>query len=174
MSGAARTAELAAQVADFFYLEADLLDERRFREWLDLLDDNLTYQVPIRRNVARNMLAETENTRAGEDALWFDEDKITLTKRVLQLETGEHWAEEPVSRVSHLVTNVRVVGGELPLVETSSRLLVYRNRVDTETDILVARRRDTLRITDAGPRIVHRHVLLEQSVLQPKNLTFFF
>jgi len=174
MSGAARTAELAAQVADFFYLEADLLDERRFREWLDLLDDNLTYQVPIRRNVARNMLAETENTRAGEGALWFDEDKITLTKRVLQLETGEHWAEEPVSRVSHLVTNVRVVGGELPLVETSSRLLVYRNRVDTETDILVARRHDTLRITDAGPRIVHRHVLLEQSVLQPKNLTFFF
>ena len=105
--------------------------------------------------------------------MWFDEDKITLTKRVLQLETGEHWAEEPVSRVSHLVTNVRVVGGELPLVETSSRIVVYRNRVDTETDILVGRRHDTLRMTDSGPRIVHRQVLLEQSVLQPKNLTFF-
>ena len=173
MNGPALTAELAAQVADFFYLEADLLDERRFREWLDLLDDDLTYQVPIRRNVARHMLAETENTRAGEGAMWFDEDKITLTKRVLQLETGEHWAEEPVSRVSHLVTNVRVVGGELPLVETSSRIVVYRNRVDTETDILVGRRHDTLRLTDSGPRIVHRQVLLEQSVLQPKNLTFF-
>jgi 3-phenylpropionate/cinnamic acid dioxygenase small subunit len=166
-------AELTAQIADFFYLEADLLDERRFREWLDLLDAELTYQVPIRRNVARHLLADKENTRAGKDALWFDEDKVTLTKRVLQLETGEHWAEEPVSRVSHLVTNVRVLGGELPLVKTSCRVLVYRNRVDTETDILVARRHDTLRMTDAGPRIVHRQVLLEQSVLQPKNLTFF-
>ena len=71
------------------------------------------------------------------------------------------------------MTNVRVIRHELPLVETSCRILVYRNRVDTETDILAGRRHDTLRMTDSGPRVLARTVLLEQSVLQPKNLTFF-
>jgi len=30
---------------------ADLLDGRKFREWLDLLADDLVYFMPIRRNV---------------------------------------------------------------------------------------------------------------------------
>lgn len=167
------TRELRLELEDFLYLEADLLDQRRFREWLDLLDDQLTYQVPLRRNVALDRLADTENSRAGHDILWFDEDKETLTKRVVQLETGEHWAEEPLSRVSHLVTNVRVIDVDGPRVQVSSRVLVYRNRVDDETDVLVGRRTDTVVDTSDGWRLVARQVLLEQSVLQPKNLTFF-
>ena len=41
---------LKADVEDFYYREADLLDERRFREWLDLLTDDIVYFMPIRRN----------------------------------------------------------------------------------------------------------------------------
>ena len=36
---------------DFLYSEADLLDERQFRDWLNLLADDITYFMPIRRNV---------------------------------------------------------------------------------------------------------------------------
>lgn len=165
--------DVRAEIEDFFYQEADLLDERRYDEWLELLADDLTYEVPVRRNVAFDRLAAHENTVAGRDVMWFDEDKATLAKRVLQLNTGEHWAEEPVSRVSHLVTNIRLVSVQLPLVSTTSRVLICRNRVDTETDIIVGRRRDTLIRRDGGWRLQHRQVLLEQSVLQAKNLTFF-
>ncbi len=99
---------LKADIEDFYYHEADLLDERRFREWLDLLADDITYFMPIRRNVKFGQQAARENTRQGEGISWFDEDKWTLTKRVDQILTGVHYAEEPLSRVTHMVSNVQI------------------------------------------------------------------
>ena len=42
---------LKADMEDFLYAEADLLDNRQFRDWLNLLADDITYFMPIRRNV---------------------------------------------------------------------------------------------------------------------------
>jgi hypothetical protein len=49
----ARTAHLLLthEIADFLYREAELLDERRYDEWLALLADDLRYWMPMRRNV---------------------------------------------------------------------------------------------------------------------------
>ena len=107
---------LAEEIADFLYREAELLDERRYREWLDLLADDIRYWMPMRRNVKFGE-DEREFTRADSDINWFDEGKDTLTRRVKQIETGIHWAEEPRSRLSHLVTNVQVQGAEPSLAE---------------------------------------------------------
>ncbi len=57
---------LQQEIEDFLYREADLLDQRQFREWLDLLADDLVYFMPIRRNVKFGQHAEKENTRQGE------------------------------------------------------------------------------------------------------------
>ena len=92
--------QLREEIEDFLYLEADLLDQRRFNEWLDLLAEDLVYFMPIRRNVKFGQHAERENTRQGEGISWFDEDKWTLGKRVEQILTGVHYAEEPLSRVT--------------------------------------------------------------------------
>ena len=73
---------LREQVESFFYLEADLLDERRFQECLDCLHEDLHYFMPMRRNVKFGQHDERENTRPGTDIGWFDEDKWTVTKRV--------------------------------------------------------------------------------------------
>jgi 3-phenylpropionate/cinnamic acid dioxygenase small subunit len=54
------------------------------------------------------------------------------------------------------------------------RFLVYRNRVETETDLLVGKREDLLRRTGSGWRIARRKVMFDQNVLLAKNLTFFF
>ena len=98
---------LRQEVADFLYREAELLDARRFRDWLDLLAEDIRYWMPMRRNVKFGE-DEREFTRAGSDVNWFDEGKETLDRRVKQIETGIHWAEEPRSRLSHLVTNVQL------------------------------------------------------------------
>ena len=175
---------LKADVEDFYYHEADLLDERRFREWLDLLAEDVTYFMPIRRNVKFGQQAARENTRQGEGISWFDEDKWTLTKRVDQILTGVHYAEEPLSRITHMVSNVQIkavrpaalrpeVDGVREL-DVSSRVLVYQNRVEYETYTFVGRRHDTLRLTDKGWKIARREILLEQSILLAKNLTTFF
>jgi 3-phenylpropionate/cinnamic acid dioxygenase small subunit len=164
---------MLAEVSDFLYREADLLDERRYQEWLDLLADDYQYAVPLRMNVMYGDVAEREDTRAGSEVCWFDEGKDTAELRVAQLATGKHWAEEPVSRVTHLVTNIRLESAELPEVDLSCRFVVYRNRVADETDFLVGRRRDRLRKTADGWRVVRRELLLDQSVLLAKNLSVF-
>lgn len=164
---------LQRSVEDFLYLEADLLDDRRFSEWLDLLHDDLEYAMPLRQNV-HSSEASREFTTPGRDVLWFDEDKDTLEKRVRQLQTGQHWAEEPYSRVSHLVTNVRIVEHSAEAVEVSSRFVVSRNRVDIESDTFIGRRRDVLVPVNSGFRLRKRLIVLDQSVLLAKNLTIFF
>ena len=169
---------LKQEIEDFLYREADLLDERHYDEWLALLADDVRYWMPMRRNVKVDDL-EREFTREGRDISWFDEGKETLTRRVRQIQTGIHWAEEPVSRISHMVSNIRVLEanpswGEPAELTVRCRFLVYRNRVETETDILVGKREDLLRRVGSDWRIARRKILLDQNVLLSKNLTIFF
>jgi 3-phenylpropionate/cinnamic acid dioxygenase small subunit len=166
------------EVEDFLYREAELLDERRYEAWLDLFTEDARYWMPMRRNVPADEL-EREFTRAGVDVNWFDEGKDTLARRVRQILTGVHWAEQPPSRICHMVSNVQIVGarpdGSSPTeVEVKSRFLIYRNRVETETDLLVGKREDVLLRVDGGWRIARRKIVLDQNVLLVKNLTFFF
>jgi 3-phenylpropionate/cinnamic acid dioxygenase small subunit len=169
---------LKQEVEDFLYREADLLDERRYEEWLDLFTEDAHYWMPLRRNVPRDT-PEREFTRPGADANWFDEGKDTLRRRVRQILTGIHWAEEPPSRICHIISNVQLVqeipSGPTPSeVGVRSRFIVYRNRVETETDFLVGKREDLLRREDGDWRIARRKIVLDQSVLLAKNLTMFF
>jgi 3-phenylpropionate/cinnamic acid dioxygenase small subunit len=169
---------LKQEIEEFLYGEADLLDERRYDEWLALLAEDVRYWMPMRRNVKVDDL-EREFTREGRDISWFDEGKDTLTRRVRQIQTGIHWAEEPVSRISHLISNIQLIevnpsAAEPTEVSVRCRFLVYRNRVETETDILVGKREDLLRRAGPGWQIARRKILLDQNVLLSKNLTFFF
>lgn len=163
-------------VEDFLYFEADLLDERKYTEWLTLLSDDIRYRVPLRKNLR---FSQSHRDISGEnDMSWMDDDKETLTKRVTQIMTGVHWAEEPQSRVSHLITNIRIENAAEALQGAtewliSSRVLVHRNRLETETDYFIGRRKDVLRITPDGFRVAQRTVILDQSTLLAKNLTIF-
>jgi 3-phenylpropionate/cinnamic acid dioxygenase small subunit len=168
-----QSALLRLEISDFLYREAQLLDDRKFDEWLGLLSEDLRYQVPMRLNV-RLGGESAEETRPGSEICWFDESKATLAMRVAQLNTGMHWAEEPLSRVSHFVSNVFLHSVRLPEVTVSSHFLIYRNRVDSETDLLAGRRQDVLRQRDGSWQIASRYVVLDQSVLLEKNLTIFF
>lgn len=168
---------LRSDIEEFYYAEADLLDNRHFKAWIDLFTEDVTYFMPIRRNVKFGQHAERENTRSGEGISWFDEDKWTLNKRVEQILTGVHYAEEPLSRVTHLVSNVQIIsqrGGNPREVDARSRFLVYQNRVEYETNIFVGKRTDTLRHTEDGWKIARREIILDQNILLAKNLTTFF
>ncbi len=168
---------LMREIEDFLYLEADLLDAREYEKWLDLLADDIRYWMPIRKNVAFE--DRTRETTDENDIAWFNDDKATLTKRVKQLLTGIHWAEEPISRIAHLVSNVRLVKpisrlGDGESAKVMCRFIVYRNRLETETDLLAGRREDTVRRENGALKIARRKIILDQSVLLAKNLTMFF
>ena len=167
---------LMREIEDFLYLEADLLDERDYPAWLDLFADDVRYHVPMRKNLA--FRDRSRDITAEGDTAWIDDDKDTLTKRVEQILTGVHWAEEPMSRVSHLVSNIRLATpchslSEHEAVEVRCHFLVHRNRLEYETDFLAGRRIDLIRRTVDGLRIAKRTVIIDQSVLLAKNLSFF-
>ena len=168
---------LQREIEEFLYGEAELLDAHRYEEWLDLFTEDVHYWMPMRRNVPHDE-PEREYTREGLDVNWFDEGKDTLTRRVKQILTGVHWAEEPRSRICHMVSNVQITrtspdGAAPPEVWVKCRFLIYRNRVETETDLLVGKREDLLRRVDGGWKIARRMIVLDQNVLLAKNLTFF-
>ena len=132
----------------------------------------------MRRNIKYGDVIR-EFTREHEDINWFDEGKETLIRRVRQLETGIHWAEEPQSRITHMVSNVQLIevtpdAVAAQEVRAKSRFLIYRNRVETETDLLVGKREDTLRRAGDSWVVSRRKIILDQNVLMTKNLTFFF
>src|SRR5437763_5709779 len=111
---------LHVEIEEFLYREADILDDRQYDRWLDLFTEDARYWMPMRRNVSSEE-QETENTAEHREMSWFDEGKATLVKRVQQIKTGVHWAEEPYSRVTHYVTNVRLLDVQPDEVRVKSR-----------------------------------------------------
>ncbi len=164
---------LVRRVEEFLYLEAQLLDERRFEEWLALLADDLRYWMPMIRNVPGNEMERAE-TRERQDVAWFDEGKDTLVLRVQQIRTGEHWASRSLSRTCHMVSNVQIENVTPQSLAARSRFLVYRNRGDTEVDLFAGKREDVIARDGARLMLQRRKIVLDQNVLLAKNLTIFF
>ena len=86
---------------------------------------------------------------------------------------------EPISRVAHVITNIRLADPISMLDEgakatTKCRFIVYRNRLESETDLLIGRREDTLTRVGGELKVARRKIILDQSVLLAKNLTMFF
>ena len=114
---------LTQEVAEFLYREAELLDERRYDDWLGLLADDIRYWMPMRRNVKFGE-EEREFTRVGQDIAWFDEGKDTLVRRAVlggqcQAEVGNLHAldavlQEDVGRLDVAVHQPLGVGGGQP------------------------------------------------------------
>ncbi|MDH6198573.1 3-phenylpropionate/cinnamic acid dioxygenase small subunit [Mycobacterium frederiksbergense] len=167
--------QLAFSVQQFLFHEADLLDDRDYDQWLTLLHPDVRYVVPLARNVPRT--ATTEFTVEQHDLCWMDEGLDTITQRIRQIQTNIHWAEEPPSRVSHLVTNTRITdvaeGEQGRQVVARSRILVYQNRGEDEVNLFVGKRSDTLEEGPDGWRLLRRVVHLDQNVLLAKALTVF-
>src|SRR5207302_1862586 len=165
---------LQNEVEQFLYREARYLDERRHTEWLDFFAEDLHYFMPIRRNIKFGDW-DLEYSDPESEISYFDEGKDILRGRVRQINTGVHWAEEPVSRFEHLITNVEIVGAEGDQVQVASKFFCYQNRLQDEVNIFVGRRYDTLRRDPTTAfKVVKRKILLAQNVLLPKVVNTFF
>jgi 3-phenylpropionate/cinnamic acid dioxygenase small subunit len=183
--GGAMTRELVCDIEQFLFREARLLDEGRFREWLDLLHEDIRYWMPsMGRRYRTSSKAMTllnadlcmESEFSGESELAIlDETKESLERRVARLESGMAWAEDPPSHTCHIVSNVAVIEGDPDTqLRVHSNFVLYRTRGESEQDFYVGRRQDVLRRVSGDWRIVYRKILLPQHVLAAKNASNFF
>ena len=166
-------------IEQFLYMEARLLDDRRFREWLGLLADDVRYWMPTRHNRKREGPNEQWEVEKELDELgWLDETKQSLVMRVERLYSGMAWAEEPPSRTRHLITNVAILDDTSPTeLQVVSNFLTYRSRLEglaNDTDFFVGQREDVLRQVEGGWQIARRRIIGDFMVLNAQNLSIFF
>jgi len=160
--------ELLATVTQFLGLEAKLLDEGREDDWLELLDEELLYVVPIR------LATENRADEIQHDAFRIRDTKYHVRTRLQRLATGKAYSEIPPSRTMRLVGSIVVEGVQGDVVRVSSSLLLYRQRgIDEHFDLIPCRRNDTLRRTGDGLKLLTREVILTEVGIATPNLGVF-
>lgn len=153
-----------ADVEDFLYHEAALLDAWKLDEWLGLLTEDAGYYVPSND-------APRSNHR---DALYTIADDIRrIRARVKRLKDTEAHAEFPHSRTRRMITNVRITGRDGDLLAVAANFTVYRFRRGAPLREFVGHYHFRLRATADGLRIAERRVILDQTELGPLGAVSF-
>jgi p-cumate 2,3-dioxygenase subunit beta len=147
-------------VEDFLYLEADLLDEWRLPEWLELFTEDATYSVP-----ATDLPAD-----ASPDASLFyvADDRFRLSERVKRLMKRTAHAEFPHSRTRHFVSNVRIRERGKDELLVSAAFLVYRTK-EGVTDTYFGGYRYRLTTIGSALKIREKRCLLDTDGLRPQG-----
>jgi 3-phenylpropionate/cinnamic acid dioxygenase small subunit len=138
-----------AAVEEFLVHEATLLDERRFRDWMELFAEDGTYWVPA---------APGQESPFDQASLFYDDCDLMRT-RVERLEHPRIHVQTPPSRTAHLVGNVIVeeadaAKGEV-LVGSTVIMVEYR---DEAQRVFAGRQHHRLRREGASFRIVQKRV----------------
>lgn len=143
----------------FLNHEAELLDSYRFSEWLDLVSEDIEYEVPVRTDRERS--AE----QFSDSGFHFKEDYRSLETRVERLNSEFVWSHDPPMRTRRFVSNVRVTDWTEDTVTTKNNLLLFRSQGNRSSyDLVSGERHDTID-TDTS-ELTERSVLLDHTVLE--------
>ncbi|GAA4738270.1 3-phenylpropionate/cinnamic acid dioxygenase subunit beta [Nocardioides endophyticus] len=171
MTGAGEAVDLATriQIQDLYSHEAELLDERRWEEWLDLFAPELEYTAPIR------VTRKSPHPDTIDELGHFDDTKMSLALRVRRLRTDVAWAEDPPSLTRRLITNLRIrPGDDADRLQVRTNFLLYRSRGDLGAyDLIVGERQDALRREGDSWVIARRRSVIDQASMSTKNLGIF-
>ena len=92
--------EVLRRCERFVYDEAELLDGGDFESWLELFSADAVYWLPV--DTTRH------EPRGGLNIIY--DDRRRLEDRIRRLRSGFSHTEDPPSRTSHLIGNVRCIG----------------------------------------------------------------
>lgn len=164
--------DLQQDVEQFYYREAELLDSRRFYEWLDLFTEDSNYSVGSRLNMGSGAV---ENPPPEAKVIYHArDDKHFLILRVKRLDTGFAHVEEPPSFTRRLIGNVQIESENSvdSRYGVAANIMVVQFR-DNSSTIFAGRRRDELRKVDDQWRILSRTVILDYINL-PRVISILF
>ncbi len=108
-------------VEQFLYRQSELLDTKRWQDWVDLFTPDGIYWMPPERSYS---------TWEGQPAI-FAEDRNLMTVRMNRVLHPDAWSQRPLWETNHVVSNVVVSktksNGD---VEVSSRFHMLELRRD--------------------------------------------
>jgi p-cumate 2,3-dioxygenase beta subunit len=145
-----------AEVEEFLYAEAALLDEWRLEEWLALFTEDATYSVPP---------TDAPDAEPDDTLFLIADDASRLASRVQQLIGKNAWSENPPSRTRRIIGNVRIRRVSGDRVYATSNFVVYRMRSE-RVATFVGHYEHVLLRNGAGFRIQHRRAVLDLESLR--------
>ncbi len=152
MTVATRTVVTRAEVEDFLYHEAALLDGWRLEEWQELLTDDAAYYVPP------NDKLESDHRST---LFLVADDRERIRQRIIRVLDPNCHAEFPRSRTRRMISNVRIVSIDGDLVTVAANFVCYRYRRFERIREYVGGYRYILLRTGDGFRIKERRVLID-------------
>ena len=153
-----------AEVEDFLYEEAALLDAWQLDAWLALLTEDAIYRVPSN---------DAPASTPAEALFMIADDARRIRERVMRLKDRNAHAEFPHSRTRRMIGNVRIVGRSDTEITVEANFVVYRHRRNDDIRTYVGLYRYVIRTTPDGLRIAQRSAILDAMELGAMGLVSF-
>ena len=162
MDEAARA--LRAEVEDFLYFEAELLDAWRLDEWLGLMAETASYLVPP------NDKPETDHRNT---LFTIADDATRLKERVIRMKDPGCHVESPPSRTRRFISNIRTAQEESEIVKVRANFIVHRYRRHNDERVFVGQYRHVLVRRDGALKFQERRAILDAQELGPMGSVSF-
>ena len=145
-----------AEVEDFLFHEAALLDDWKLDDWLALLTEDAAYYVPSNDAPASN----------HRNALFMvADDANRIHARVKRLKDTQAHAEFPHSRTRRMISNVRITGTEGDSMTVEANFVVHRFRRGAPERKFVGKYMYILKISGETLKIAERRAILDSTEL---------
>ena len=150
------------EVQQFLFLEARLMDAHSYDEWLALWGPDAHYWIPC----------NADDVDRREHISLVNENLAGLQDRISRLKSPANFAQQPRSRIVHVIGNLELepldTPGEVVVHSTLSLSVSRRGRADA----FAGRVRHHLRRTADGIKIVSKKVTLVNNDEVFGNLAF--
>jgi p-cumate 2,3-dioxygenase beta subunit len=151
-----------AEVEDFLYAEAALLDEWKLDQWFALFAPGAVYEAPT---------AGAADDADPKTALFYiADDYVRLRERVARLGKKEAHAEFPRSRLRRMVSNVRILSASAGQLQVACNLVCYRAK-NGKVDSYFGHCLYGLDVSAQAWRITSKRVLLDMDLLYPGKVS---
>jgi len=146
-----------ADVEQFLYADAALLDAWKLDEWLGHLADDVSYEVPA---------TDLPNANLATDLALIGDDLSRIRSRVRHLRGGSVLGEDPPSRTRRLVTNVRIVARRDDAIDVAANFAIYRFKHEL-SEVFVGHYEHELVLVGGALKFRKRRAVLDMETLRP-------
>jgi 3-phenylpropionate/cinnamic acid dioxygenase small subunit len=143
------------------HAEARLIDSGKLEDWLALYTDDCAYWLPT----------DVEGADPSRVVSWEFNDRRRLEERVERLATGRAFSQMPITRTTHLYSNLEMLTSGLDGMEVLCNFLIQTN-LNGRPSQRAGWNGFLLRRTEAGWRIVMKRIGLFDADLPQDNNSF--
>lgn len=152
-----------SHIEDFLYYEAELLDEWKLMEWVELFTEKGKYMIPPNHSPDANYL---------ENVFLIHDDRKRIEQRAIRLLKKEAHVEFPHSTTLHNFFNVRLKKHEDNIIYVTCNFITYRTKRE-KLDPFIGTTEYQLIVEGKEIKIQQKKVMLKLDSLRPQGKLSF-